>query len=143
MHCRFLLRYDCGMNRQQLIEEVRNYKPFNEQEAKDREILLRKLETVPDLFLRTNLTEHMTASAWVVNHDRTKLLMAYHRIYDSWSWLGGHADGEEDLRGVALKEVSEESGIQNVTLIRPDILSLEILTVDGHEKKGQYVPQCQ
>ena len=140
MHCRFLLRYDCGMNRQQLIEEVRNYKPFNEQEAKDREILLRKLETVPDLFLRTNLTEHMTASAWVVNHDRTKLLMAYHRIYDSWSWLGGHADGEEDLRGVALKEVSEESGIQNVTLIRPDILSLEILTVDGHEKKGQYVP---
>ena len=140
MHCRFLLRYDCVMNRQQLIEEVRNFKSFNEQEERDQKIILEKLETVPDLFLRTNLTEHMTASAWVVNHDRTKLLMAYHRIYDSWSWLGGHADGEEDLRGVALKEVSEESGIQNVTLIRPDILSLEILTVDGHEKKGQYVP---
>ena len=135
-----ILRYDCGMNRQQLIEEVRNFKPLNEQEERDRRIILEKLETVPDLFLRTNLTEHMTASAWVVNHDRTKLLMAYHRIYDSWSWLGGHADGEEDLRRVALKEVSEESGIQNVTLIRPDILSMEILTVDGHEKKGQYVP---
>ena len=134
------LRYDCGMNRQQLIEEVRNFKSFNEQEERDQKIILEKLETVPDLFLRTNLTEHMTASAWVVNHDRTKLLMAYHKIYDSWSWLGGHADGEEDLRRVALKEVSEESGIQTVTLIRPDILSLEILTVDGHEKKGQYVP---
>ena len=88
------LRYDCVMNRQQLIEEVRNFKSFNEQEERDQKIILEKLETVPDLFLRTNLTEHMTASAWVVNHDRTKLLMAYHRIYDSWSWLGGHADGE-------------------------------------------------
>ena len=136
----FCLRYDCDMNRTQLIEEVRNYRPFNEQEERDRRIILEKLETVPDLFLRTNLTEHMTASAWVVNHDRTKLLMAYHKIYDSWSWLGGHADGEEDLRRVALTEVSEESGIRNVTLLRPDILSLEILTVDGHEKKGQYVP---
>ena len=128
------------MDRIQLIEEVTDYQPFNEQEERDRRIILGKLESVPDLFFRTNLSEHMTASAWVVNHDRTKLLMAYHRIYDSWSWLGGHADGEEDLRRVALKEVSEESGIQNVRLVRPDILSLEILTVDGHEKKGQYVP---
>lgn len=134
------LRYDCGMTELKLTEEVRNYEPFNEQEERDRRIILQKLETVPDLFLRTNLTEHMTASAWVLNHDRTKLLMAYHRIYDSWAWLGGHADGMTDLRQVALKEVSEESGIRHVSLITPDILSLEILTVDGHEKKGQYVP---
>lgn len=126
--------------RKQLIEEVRRYTPFNEQEERDRDIILKKLETVPDLFLRTNLTEHMTASAWVINRERTKILMAYHRIYDSWSWLGGHADGDEDLQGVALREVKEESGIPEVSLVTPALFSLEILTVDGHEKKGQYVP---
>ena len=128
------------MTRQNLINALKQYKPFNEQEQKDRDVILHRLETVPDIFLRTNLTEHMTASAWVVNHERTKILMAYHKIYDSWSWLGGHADGEEDLSRVALKEVSEESGISSVRLLSENILSLESLTVDGHEKNGQYVP---
>ena len=128
------------MTRQNLINALKQYKPFNEQEQKDRDVILYKLETVPDIFLRTNLTEHMTASAWVVNHERTKILMAYHKIYDSWSWLGGHADGEEDLSRAALKEVSEESGISHVRLLGEDILSVESLTVDGHEKNGHYVP---
>ena len=70
--------------------------------------------------------------------------MAYHNIYDSWSWLGGHADGEADLLAVALREVSEESGLaaQPVRPAEPagEIFSLEVLTVDGHEKRGVYVP---
>ena len=65
--------------------------------------------------------------------------MAYHNIYQSWSWLGGHADGQRDLRAVALREVSEESGLMSVRLARPDILSVEVLCVDGHEKRGEYV----
>lgn len=129
-----------NMTRQNLIEALKHFEPFNEQEQCDRDVILHELETVPDIFLRSNLTEHMTASAWVVNPDRTKILMAYHKIYDSWSWLGGHADGEEDLRRVALKEVSEESGISSVRLLSEAILSLESLTVDGHEKSSRYVP---
>ena len=35
--------------------------------------------------------------------------MVYHNIYNSWSWLGGHADGETDLLAVALREVKEEA----------------------------------
>jgi 8-oxo-dGTP pyrophosphatase MutT (NUDIX family) len=65
--------------------------------------------------------------------------MAYHNIYQSWSWLGGHADGERDLRAVALREVREESGLAGARLARPDILSVEVLCVDGHEKRGAYV----
>ena len=82
---------------------------------------------------------HMTASAWVVNKARTKVLMVYHNIYDSWSWMGGHADGEEDLLSVALREVQEESGIRQVHPVTEDIYSLEVLTVDGHVKHGAYV----
>ena len=65
--------------------------------------------------------------------------MVYHNIYDSWSWMGGHADGETDLRAVAEREVREESGIRELELLKEGIFSLEVLTVDGHEKRGKYV----
>ena len=103
-------------------------------------MLLRLLSGVEDVYSRENLTAHMTASAWVVNENRDKVLMAYHNIYHSWSWLGGHADGERDLLAVALREVGEESGVIHVRPLSEEIFSLEILTVDGHEKRGKYVP---
>ena len=108
---------------QQLI----SYIPFNEQEAVDRDAALRCLKQ-PDIYLRTNELVHVTSSAWIVNHDRTKVLMAYHNIMQTWAWLGGHADGETDLLQVALKEAREESGIQHVHPISEDLFSVEMLT---------------
>ena len=130
--------------REELLRQLAAYEPYNEQEAADRALILECLTTSEDVFSRENRLAHMTASAWVVNRARSKVLMAYHNIYDSWSWLGGHADGEADLLAVALREVSEESGLaaQHVRPAEPagEIFSLEVLTVDGHEKRGVYVP---
>ena len=123
-----------------VYEDIARYEPFNEQEMRDKAVILRFLEENDDAFLRENLIAHMTASAWVVNPRRDKVLMVYHRIYDSWSWTGGHADGEEDLLAVALREVTEETGVTHVRPVSKDIFSLETLTVDGHEKRGEYVP---
>ena len=128
------------MNRERLMEEIREYTPFNEQEAADRAVILAFLSEQANAFERENRIAHMTASAWVVNRDHTKVLMVYHRIYDSWSWTGGHADGETDLLSVAIREVKEETGIRHVEPLSEKIFSLETLTVDGHEKKGRYVP---
>lgn len=122
-----------------IIEQIRNYEPYNELEKRDKETILKCLDTYPDIFFRSNPVVHMTASAWVTNKDRNKILMAYHNIYNSFSWLGGHCDGDEDCLAVAIREVQEESGIKNVKPISNDILSIECLTVDGHYKKGNYV----
>ena len=127
------------MDRTALIEKLENYKPYNEQEAADRGEILRQLKSFPDIFTRENLNAHMTASSWIVNPARTKVLMVYHNIYDSWSWTGGHADGETDLLAAALREAKEETGITKVRPVTEDIYSLEILTVDGHVKHGKYV----
>lgn len=121
-------------------EDIERYRPFNEQEERDKAVILKFLDSNADAFLRSNLIAHMTASAWVVNPERTKTLLVYHRIFDSWSWTGGHADGEEDLLAVAIREVKEETGLENVRPVTEDIYSLEVLTVDGHEKHGSYVP---
>lgn len=123
-----------------ILEDIKKYSPCCEQEERDKEIILNFLENNPDAFDRSNLSAHMTASAWVVNPARDKVLMVYHKIYDSWSWTGGHADGEENLAAVALREVREETGVKSARLLSEDIFSLEILTVDGHEKRGSYVP---
>ena len=123
-----------------IVEEIEKYRPCNEQEQRDKAVILAFLENNEDAFLRSNLLAHMTASSWIVNPERTKTLMVYHNIYDSWSWTGGHADGETDLLSVALREAREETGIAHVRPVSPEIFSLEVLTVDGHEKRGAYVP---
>lgn len=128
-----------GMNRQELMETIKAYQPFNEQEKMDKALILNWIETQENAFSRDNTVAHMTASAWVVNKDRSKVLMVYHNIYNSWSWLGGHADGETDLLAVAIWEVKEEAGISSVRPVSEEIFSLESLTVDGHVKRGSYV----
>lgn len=122
-----------------LIEQLEKYQPVNEQEEKDKLFIISCLKQFDNIFSRENNLAHMTASAWVVNKNHDKVLMAYHNIYDSWSWLGGHADGETDLLRTAMREVSEESGIHNIHPVSDDIYSLEVLTVDGHIKRGEYV----
>lgn len=121
-----------------LKEQLLAFAPQNEQEASDREIMVKYMDILPQPFAR-NPVAHFTASAWIVNADRTKVLMAFHNIFQSWSWLGGHADGEEDLLSVCLREVREESGLCGAKPVSPDIFSLEILDVQPHRKRGKYV----
>lgn len=120
--------------------QIKNYRPFNEQEITDKKMFLNWLDSGQDILTRDNKVAHLTVSAWVVSPDKRYVLMAYHNIYDSWSWLGGHVDGNSNLLDVALNEAKEESGITNVSTLQKDIFSLEILCVDGHEKRGEYVP---
>lgn len=122
-----------------LKEQIEEYQPFNEQEEKDKKEILRQICESDEILTRDNKNAHITVSAWIVDKERKKVLMAYHNIYQSWAWLGGHADGNDNLKEVILKEIEEESGLQTVSFVSDDIFSLEILTVSGHEKRGEYV----
>lgn len=124
-----------------LIDDIRAYEPFNEQEAVDRLAILRALADDPHVFDRS-APAHMACSIWTVDPARQRTLLVYHNLYNSWSWIGGHADGERDLARVALRELEEETGVAGARLVPcgpGGIFSLEVLTVDGHEKRGRYV----
>ncbi|QGU95332.1 NUDIX domain-containing protein [Clostridium bovifaecis] len=121
------------------IESIRNYSPYNEQEKKDKEMILSCIDKFDDILTRDNGLVHVTSSAFVVNKNKDKVLMVHHNIYNSWSWTGGHADGEENLLSVALREAKEETGIKNLHPIIKDIFSLDILPVVRHVRKGEYI----
>lgn len=123
-----------------LAEAIAAYAPWNEQEEADKAAMLLFLQRNEDALLRSNTIAHFSASGWVVNQDGTRVLMAFHKLYNSWAWLGGHADGEADLLRVAHREVMEESGLKQVEIVMAEPFSLEILPVFGHEKRGKYVP---
>ena len=128
------------MNLVDLKEKIENYESYNEQEEKDKQTMLKYINTFDNILTRENELAHFTASSWAVNKERTKVLMVYHNIYQSWTWTGGHSDGEADLLKVAVKELKEETGVKNVKVLNDNnIFSLEVLTVDGHVKRGKYV----
>lgn len=116
------------------------FQPRCPQEERDREEMLRLLrERGRCAFTRAD-EAHFTASVWIVTRDRSRVLLAYHNIYDSWAWLGGHADGESDLLAVALREAREESGLTRLRPVDDAPISLEILPVKTHRRRGQPVP---
>ena len=121
------------------IEMIKNYVPFNEQEVKDKQFFI-DCENIEQILTRENERCHLTSSGFVVNKDKTKILCSYHNIYKSWTWVGGHADGDDDMLYVAMKEAKEETSIKSVKPLLNIPISLESVPVLGHIKRGKYVP---
>lgn len=121
-------------------EKLLQYIPTNDQEVSDLQSFEYAFQHFGDVLTRENPIAHMTVSAFVVNKQRTHVLMAYHNIYDSWAWTGGHADGEYDFLAVALREVKEETGVDAIVL-QQEPISIEQLSVLAHIKREKFVSE--
>jgi len=119
-----------------LIEE---YEPTCEQEVIDKKGILAFIDRNPDVLDRTNLVAHLTVSAIVVNEKMDKVLFAFHNIYKSWAWVGGHNDGNPDMLEMALTETKEETGLKKVHPYSDDIFMLDTILVYNHIKRGKYI----
>ncbi len=121
-----------------LRDNIEKYVPINEQEEKDQTQMLSFIDSFDDVLTRKNVFGHFSASAFVVNAARDKMVVVYHKILNGWIYPGGHADGIEDLLSVAVREVEEETGLKGKVLDQ-EIFSIQSLPTPGHEKKGQYI----
>ena len=122
-----------------LRSQIAAYKPISEQEEQDQKTILKYIDDVPhNILLRDNVYAHVSSSSWIVNPSRTKVLLIYHNIYKSWTWTGGHADGDDNLLQIALREAEEETGVKCRPLSE-EIVCLDVLPVWGHRKNGKWV----
>ena len=127
-----------------LKEQIKSYVPINEQEVQDQKVMLDYIMLFQsNILTRENEFAHFTSSGFILNEAKDKVLMIYHNLYNSWAWTGGHADGEVNLLEVAMKEAKEETGVIHLRPLTNEIMSLDILPVWGHMKKGSYVSSHQ
>lgn len=121
-------------------EPIVRFQPGDAREAQEQRMILEMIDRLGDAILtRESEIAHMTASSIIVSPDRRRTLMAFHRIYNSWAWTGGHADGESDFEAVARREAQEETGISGLKRLGGGIASLEILPVWAHVRRGKPV----
>ena len=99
--------------------------------------LFYSLIKLPDAFFRTCRPGHFTASALILNPEKTKTLLVEHRKLGIWVQPGGHADGDESLENVARREVEEETGVSNV-ISTPGILDLDIHPIPARKDEGPH-----
>ncbi|MBR5561250.1 MAG: NUDIX hydrolase [Clostridia bacterium] len=121
-------------------DEIVRFLPKDGREMREREMMLNLIAMFGDgILTRDNDFAHMTASSIIVSRDRKRTLMAFHRIYNSWAWTGGHADGESDFEAIARREAQEETGITSLIRLGNGPASIEILPVWAHIKRGKHV----
>ncbi len=119
------------MHRQELLTLLYQHQTRYMDEAGYIRRALNYVEAHSDIFYRELWPAHVTGSAWVVNPDRSKILMMHHKKHDQWFQPGGHADGDADIVRVALRETAEETGIDpsHIHLLGSDIFDVDIHTI--------------
>lgn len=122
-----------------MINILKNFQPYNEQEAQDKIVMLSYIHDFDNIYKRENVYAHMTSSPWIMNATGDKVLMIYHNIFKSWGWCGGHCDGDSDVIAVALREGKEETGLHELELVSKELLAIDILPVPPHVKRGKFV----
>ena len=126
------------MHRKPLQTLLDNYALTHPSEQEMTERYLQFVEAHDNCFDRGLLIGHVTGSAWLVNTSATHVLLTHHRKLNMWLQLGGHADGNPDIIAVAKREAREESGIENIALVSPQILSLDIHKIPARKKEPEH-----
>jgi 8-oxo-dGTP pyrophosphatase MutT (NUDIX family) len=113
------------ITRKELTHSLEQYRTDFQEELRFVTQFLELLQS-PRSFHRDHLPGHITASAWIVDESKTHTLLLRHAKLNKWLQPGGHADGDENVLNVASREVDEETGLTNLTLLVPGIFDLDI-----------------
>ena len=126
--------------RLQLLGEIKGYMPKDTQEIEFKRRFIALISKYPDCFQRTLTHAHITGSVWVVDKSFEYALMTHHAKLNKWLQLGGHADGEADIKAVSLREAKEESGLRHIQMIGPHIFDLDIhqIPANNHEMTHEH-----
>lgn len=90
-------------------------------------------------FERSLEVGHITASSWIIDPLRSKVLLIHHRKLNLWLQPGGHCDGDPNVARVAEKETIEETGLVEFTLFKDRIFDLDIHVIPPWKEVPQHL----
>lgn len=122
------------MHRNNFRRLLRRYQPTGE-ERLFKEKMKVFVDIYEDCFERSLDTGHFTASALLVHKNGMQALLLHHAKLNIWVQPGGHADGDNDLLAVAIKEAQEESGILGIVPLDNEIFDIDIHKIPGNSKQ--------
>lgn len=111
------------------------YNPTDPEEIIAKEKMLEFMATCDDCFLRSCRVGHFTASAFLLNKEKTHACLMHHAKLDKWMQVGGHCDGDYNVLNVAIKEAQEESGILNIRAIQTEIFDIDMHLIPPNSKE--------
>lgn len=123
----------------EIIRMLDEYVPNDENEVQYKNQILNFIKSNDIILGKSNENGHLTGSAWVVNKDRSKVLLTHHVILDRWLQLGGHTEENENIVCAAAREAAEESGLSSLKLVTDKIFDVDVhLIPAGNGKKEHY-----
>jgi len=120
-----------------LIADIEAFHPFDTTESQHKSAILTLLNNTDECFERHNFPGHVTGSAFVISPNGQQVLMTHHKFLGRWLQFGGHADGEVDIRNVALREAQEESGIMEIEFFMTEIFDIDVHPIPANPKKNE------
>ena len=99
------------------LAALERWTPPDARQARLRQEYVDHLRGNPDGLDRECRPDHVTASTLVVSPDRGSVLLTLHAKAGRWFQLGGHVEHQDaTLAGAALREATEESGLDGLAL---------------------------
>lgn len=128
------------MNKQPILDLLQNHQTSFSEEIEFRKQIIEFLEQNDDFALRSNLTGQLTGSAWVVNKERTKVLLIHHKKLNKWLQIGGHIEAtDKTIEETILREIKEESGLKGLKLLSSSIYDIDIHTIPQKKEIAEHL----
>ncbi|MGM0548940.1 MAG: NUDIX hydrolase [Bacillota bacterium] len=121
-----------------ILNKIENYIPGNKSEKEYKKQTINFLVNNKNNYFRANSSGHLTVSAWIINYDKTKVLLHHHKKLDKWIQLGGHLEKGELIQTAVLREAKEESGLNSLVIVKNDLFDLDIHKIPAFKKEAPH-----
>lgn len=126
------------MHRNFLRDKLDRHHPFDASEAEMLQRIIRFVAQYENCFERGLGIGHITGSAWIIDRERSHVLLTHHRKLDRWLQLGGHSDGDSNTLDVALREGREESGLAELRPVSEAIFDVDVHLIPARKRESAH-----
>ncbi len=118
---------------------IDNYRPIDSSTAGAKAAMQQLLLHTPNPTYRTAFNPgHFTASAFITNANRDKLLLIWHKKLQKWLQPGGHIDNTDaSPLAAALRETAEETGLTAKALLAAELADIDVHEIPARESNSE------